>query len=218
MTELFTSFSQYTANLPWLELLAMLLSLAYVVLAAQGSIWCWPAAFISTSIYVIIFYDVSLLMDSALNGYYLLMAVYGYWLWQKAPTENSAATESSTTFVVVSHSLNWHVKVCALLVMISLALGFVMSNYTSADFAYLDTFTTVFAVFATYLVTQKVLENWLYWLVIDCVSIYLYIEKALLATAFLFIIYLIIATYGYIKWLGIYRRHNQTNLSLTSTG
>jgi len=65
--------------------------------------------------------------------------------------------------------------------------------------------STVFAVFATYLVTQKVLENWLYWLVIDFVSIYLYIEKDLMPTVVLFIIYLFIAVYGYLKWQSLYK-------------
>ena len=74
---------QYFSSLPWLELVAMLLALAYVILAAKGSLWCWPAAFISTALYTVIFYDVLLLMDSALNVYYLVMAVYGYWIWQK---------------------------------------------------------------------------------------------------------------------------------------
>jgi len=218
MTELFTSFTVYLTTSPWLELIAMLLALAYAILAAQGSIWCWPAAFVSTALYTIVFYDVLLLMDSALNGYYLLMAVYGYWLWQQQSSADvtkgvtQGVTKGNTEhvrFAVIAHSLLWHVKICAGLTLLSFALGYVMANYTAADFAYLDTFTTVFAIFATYLVTQKVLENWLYWLVIDAVSIYLYIEKGLLATAVLFIIYLVIASYGYLKWLAIYKENQQ---------
>ena len=88
MTEFFASFLDYSANLPWLELVAMLLALAYVILAAVGSIWCWPAAFISTALYTVVFYDVLLLMDSALNVYYLVMALYGFWVWQKDISTN----------------------------------------------------------------------------------------------------------------------------------
>ena len=75
-----------------------------------------------------------------------------------------------------------------------------MANYTSADFAYLDTFTTVFAVFATYMLTKKVLENWLYWIVIDTVSIYIYINKGFYLTAILFVIYTILAYIAYRQW------------------
>ena len=211
MTELLTSFNQYFSTLPWLELIAMLLALAYVILAAQGSLWCWPAAFISTALYTIVFFDVLLLMDSALNAYYLVMALYGYWLWRKNATLNH---DNEPSFIVISWRLSWHLKACLILTFISFALGYVMANYTPAAFPYLDTFTTVFAVFATYLVAKKVLENWLYWIVIDAVSIYLYIEKELMPTVVLFVLYVFIATYGYFKWRGIYKlsKENQINL------
>tara|TARA_R110001583_G_scaffold90423_1_gene232275 strand:- start:3540 stop:4172 length:633 start_codon:yes stop_codon:yes gene_type:complete len=205
MTEFFASFIDYAANLPWLELIAMLLALAYVLWAAVGSIWCWPAAFASTALYTYIFYDVLLLMESALNVYYLVMAVYGYWVWQK---DNSTNNEHNTLpLTIVSWQLSFHVKACFFLTMISLILGYLMANYSPADFPYLDTFTTVFAIFATYLVTQKVLENWLYWVVIDAASIYLYVAKELTPTVVLFGIYIVIATWGYFKWLSLYKNH-----------
>ncbi|TPH13338.1 nicotinamide riboside transporter PnuC [Litorilituus lipolyticus] len=197
----------YFTNLPLLELTAMLLALAYVILAAKGSLWCWPAAFISTALYTYIFYDVLLLMDSALNGYYLVMAVYGYWCWQQKPSNNN---DSDTALAIVSWQLSWHIKACLILAVIASALGYFMANYTPAAFPYLDTFTTVYAVFATYLVTQKVLENWLYWIVIDLVSIYLYIEKSLLPTAVLFVIYVVIAGYGYLAWRKQYQHKKIT--------
>jgi nicotinamide mononucleotide transporter len=220
--DLLITLSDYLTNLPWLELVAMLLALAYIILAAQGSLWCWPAAFISTALYTIIFYDVLLLMDSALNAYYLVMAVYGYWVWHKSTSTATTHNKpmKSNPIIIVSWSGNRHFKICCCLTIISLILGYIIANYTPASFPYLDTFTTVFAVFATYLVTQKVLENWLYWVVIDAVSIYLYIEKGLIPTTVLFIIYVVIALYGYFKWLAIYRRSkvDQINLSTVITG
>jgi len=215
MTELFASFSDYAINLPWLELAAMLLALAYVLWAAVGSIWCWPAAFISTALYTYIFYDVLLLMESALNIYYLIMAVYGYWVWQKDASKNNE--QRSITLTIVSWQLSFHIKACLILTVTSLVLGYIMANYTPANLPYLDTFTTVFAVFATYLVTQKVLENWLYWLVIDAASIYLYLAKGLTPTVVLFGIYIIIATFGYFKWRSLYI-NNQIDVTQTVNG
>lgn len=214
MFDLFVNLGDYLTALPWLELVAMLLALAYIILAAQGSLWCWPAAFISTALYTVIFYDVLLLMDSALNVYYLVMAVYGYWAWQKNTSTSATQNQptKNTPLAIVSWSANSHLKVCLILTVISFILGYVIANYTPAAFPYLDTFTTVFAVFATYLVTQKVLENWLYWIVIDAVSIYLYIEKGLVPTTVLFILYVIIASYGYLKWYAIYKE-SKINLS-----
>ena len=130
-----------------------------------------------------------------------------------SPVQNQASNNSSLS--IISWSGNSHLKICLILTVISLTLGYIIANYTPAAFPYLDTFTTVFAVFATYLVTQKVLENWLYWIVIDAVSIYLYIEKGLVPTTVLFIIYVIIAAYGYVKWHAIYKesKANKINLS-----
>ena len=203
MSEVLNSILAYFQQLPWLELIAMLLSLAYVILAAKGSLWCWPAAFISTALYTFIFYDVLLLMDSALNAYYLLMAVYGYWQWSK---KTDKSHKSTAELAIVSWQLNWHFKVCLGLALLALGLGYLMDNFTPAHFPYLDTFTTVYAVFATYLVTQKVLENWLYWIVIDLASIYLYIEKGLIPTTVLFVVFVIVACYGYVSWLKVYKK------------
>lgn len=215
MTALFDYYSQ----LPFTELIAVALSLTYVILATKGNNWCWPAAFISTAIYTVIFYDVALLMDSLLNAYYMAMAIYGWYSWQSARKSqqclNYIDIEYNKSVVKVEHkqitltiiSWSWllHAKYIATLTLISFVLGFFMANYTIAAFPYLDSATTVFAVFTTYLVTQKVLENWLYWLIIDFVSIYLYLEKSLEPTAALFAVYVVIALYGYLQWLAQYK-------------
>lgn len=172
----------------------MALAIAYLILAIKQNIWCWPAAFFSTLIYSIIFFDVSLLMDSALNVYYLIMAVYGWYTWKYGGKLQNTELEVST------YGLIKNIKIIALLSVISLVFGFVMSNYTSADFAYIDSFTTIFAVFTTYMLAQKVLENWIYWIVIDFISIYIYIQKGLNLTAILFVIYTVLAFVAYRKW------------------
>ncbi len=172
----------------------MLLAIAYILLAIRQSIWCWPAAFLSTLIYAILFFDVSLLMDSALNVYYLIMAVYGWYSWKYSGKLQEKELEITT------YGLNKNIKIIAVLTVISLAFGYIMANYTHADFAYIDSFTTVFAVFGTYMLAKKVIENWIYWIVIDAVSIYIYIQKGLNLTAIMFIIYTVLAFVAYKKW------------------
>ena len=172
----------------------MILAIVYIILAIKQNIWCWPAAFVSTLIYSILFFDVSLLMDSALNIYYLIMAVFGWYSWKYGGKLLEAELE------VTSYGINKNIKIISLLTFVSLIFGYIMSNYTSADFAYVDSFTTVFAVFATYMLTKKVIENWIYWIVIDVISIYIYIQKGLNLTAVLFLIYTILAYVAYKKW------------------
>jgi nicotinamide mononucleotide transporter len=193
----------YFASLPILELLAVVSALIYVVLAAKGNIWCWPAAFISTILYTAIFYDVYLWMDSLLQVYYMVMAVYGWMCWRKA---YSGGDQSSTPALSIQQwSGLTHAKIILILAVVSCFLGWVMSTYTPTHFPYFDAATTVYAVFATYLVAKKVLENWLYWLVIDFVSIYIYLQKDLTPTAVLFALYVILAAYGYITWNKAYK-------------
>lgn len=183
------------------ELTAVLLALAYLLLVMRQNIWCWPAAFFSTMIYTVLFWDVALLMESALNGYYLLMAVYGWYCWTHGNTNDRLArNDHLPPLAISSWSLERHLVCIALLALLSGAVGYVMATYTHADFAYLDATTTVFSVFTTYLVAKKVLENWLYWVVIDVVSIYLYIHKGFYLTVVLFIAYTVLAIVGYLQW------------------
>ncbi len=177
------------------EMVAVLLSVTYLLLAIKQSLWCWVAAFISTLIYTILFFDASLLMDSALNLFYLVMAIYGWYSWKYGNGINKDEELEITTY-----GLAKNLKIIGILIIVSLILGYIMANYTRADFAYLDTFTTVFAVFTTYTLTKKVLENWLYWIVIDSVSIYIYINKGFYLTAILFAFYTVLAFIAYNNW------------------
>jgi len=202
----------YFANLPGWELLAVITALAYVILAAKENILCWPAALISTVIYTVIFYDVYLWMDGLLQVYYFVMAIYGWYCWQGSSLSQSDQSQRHP-LTIQRWSAGLHVKWIMLLSAFSVVLGWVMDSYTPTDFPYIDSATTVFAVFATYLVAKKVLENWLYWVVIDLVSIYIYIEKSLQPTAFLFGLYVLMAVYGYIRWSKRYKQENATPLT-----
>jgi nicotinamide mononucleotide transporter len=198
----------YFTTLPLWELTAVILSVAYVVLVAKNNPWCWPAAFVSTLIFAVIFYDVQLLMDSLLQLYYLIMAIYGWYCWH-----NASFGQQSGVLAINRWSMQLHLKCCGLLLLLSALLGSFMANYTQASFPYLDTLTTVFAVFATYLVTQKILENWLYWIAIDLLSIYLYISKELTPTAWLFAFYVVIAILGYWQWRKLFHQEKSLNIS-----
>jgi len=210
MADFFQGTVNYFTQLPLWELLAVISSLLYVVLAAKENIWCWPAALVSTIIYTVIFYDVYLWMDALLQVYYLVMAVFGWYCWRKVLSPKSGENNDSARKAVQAIQtwpLIFHAKIIVLLTACSLAIGWLMDNYTPTDFPYLDSATTVFAVFATFMIAKKVLENWLYWIVIDFVSIYLYLEKDLQPTAVLFGLYVVMAIVGYLAW---YRKHQKT--------
>jgi nicotinamide mononucleotide transporter len=219
-----TAISEVSVMTYW-ELFAVVLAVIYLLLAMKANIWCWMAAFISTAIYTVLFWKVSLLMESVLNIYYMGMALYGYWVWQQdgsglkvtnvdtvdvtAPSGCTSVTNSAEQMgtLVLSWSLNKHLVLIGVTAIVSLVVGYLMANYTAASFPYLDAATTCYAVMTTYLVAKKVLENWLYWIVIDLVSIYLYFQKGLMLTTGLFMAYVIMAGMGY--WMWRKRLHSQ---------
>lgn len=187
-----SAFGEAHVMTAW-EALAVLLAMAYLLLAMKANVWCWAAAFASTAIYTVLFWKVSLLMESVLNIYYMAMALYGYWLWTQGGDKEQGIK-------VTTWSLKTHLKLIAATSVISLLVGHGMATYTQAAFPYLDAATTCFAVMTTYLVAKKVLENWLYWVVIDFVSIYLYLSKGLMLTSLLFVLYVVLAVVGYFLW------------------
>lgn len=198
------ALSEANALTAW-EGVAVILAAAYLLLAMKGSIWCWFAAFASTAIYTALFWKVSLLMESVLNVYYMAMAIYGFQQWSKGKRDDTSG--------VISWSFNRHLKIIVVTAGVSLLMGYLMANFTSASFPYLDAATTCYAVMTTYLVAKKVLENWLYWVVIDLVSIYLYLQKGLMLTSLLFVLYVGMAIGGYFLWRSTMREQDMAAVS-----
>ena len=152
---------------PW-EAVAVVFAIAYLLLAVRENILCWLFAFMSTAIYTVLFWDVSLLMESALNVYYMAMAVYGWYQWTHGGHNGN---DEPHQLGVQSMSGRQHVLVITATAILVLISGYLLSEHSSAVWPYVDSFTTWASVITTYLVTQKYLQNWLYWIVIDAVSI-----------------------------------------------
>ena len=169
MTEIVErTLAELTGN-SWLELAAVLLAVAYLLLAVKQHIACWYAAFISTAIFLYVFWHVNLYMESGLQVYYLLMAVYGWYQWRQ--TDDNGGGLQITTW-------SWQRHLLAIgLILIATAISGTLLADTNARLAYVDSFTTWGAIVTTYMVTRKILENWIYWLVIDAVSIILYLDR-----------------------------------------
>ncbi len=171
----------------------MVLAIAYLLLAIRQNIWCWAAAFVSTAIYLVLMYRALLYMESALQVFYLGMAVYGWYQWRHGSGPNHTLRVS-----------RWpparHVVAIVAVLLATLISGRLLDEFSTAALPYIDSFTTWGAIVATFMVTRKILENWLYWFVIDGVSIYLYVNRELYLTALLFAGYLVLIVIGYRAW------------------
>ncbi|MDA9325541.1 nicotinamide riboside transporter PnuC [Flavobacteriales bacterium] len=190
MLDIFQTLYSLEINLSLNETLAVLFSVVYVVLAAKESIWCWAAALISVSIYIYICFQAQLYAETGLQVFYFIMAIYGYFSWSK----------NNSLLRINELAIRHHILIMILGSLLTFLLGFYLSAYTDAQLPIVDSFTTVFSIIATYMVVKKILSNWLYFMIIDAISIYLYFSRDLHLTALLFIVYSIIAIIGYWKW------------------
>jgi len=187
-----TVFNALLAQSGW-EWLAASLGILYVVLAAKESLWCWPAAFISTLIYTILFWDGQLPMQAILNVYYMGMAIYGFILWQK-----QASPEANLR--ITARPIKFHIVFIGSGILLTGLIGYYLANYHEARLPYLDAAVTVFSVMNTVLMARKIIESWAYWIVIDSAAIALYWQTGYYVTIIMFTVYLVLAFYGYQNW------------------
>jgi nicotinamide mononucleotide transporter len=179
------------------EMLAVVLAIAYLVLVIRQNIWCWAAAAVSTLLYLFIMYHSRLYMESLLQLFYLAMAAYGWYSWTH-PAGDEA--DGRGELKVTTWPLRRHLLTIGSVLLLVYVSGALLARYSDAALPHLDSFTTWGAVVATFMVARKVLENWLYWFVIDAVSIGLYLDRELFFTAALFALYLIMIGFGYRSW------------------
>jgi nicotinamide mononucleotide transporter len=181
--------------LPPLEAAGVLFGVLYLVLAIRESLLCWPAAFISSVLTIVVMFGARLYAEAGLNVFYAAMAVYGWYQWRYGGRDRGAAALRIGVWRLRTHALASGGSLA-----LSALVGWLMSRYTDAAFPYLDAFVTVGSIVTTYMVANKILENWLYWLVIDSLSLYLYLERGLNLYAALFALYLVLVVIGFIRW------------------
>lgn len=187
-----TLLQQLAATSPW-EAIAVLLGLAYLLLAMRRDLWCWLCAFAGTSIYLVLVARAGLYMHVGLNVFYLVMAVYGYRQWRTGRDEQGEVQ-------VVRWSLPTHALAIGAVLAATLVNGWVLAANTNATAPYVDSFVTWGSVLTTFMVARRVIENWLYWVVVDSVAAWLFYQQQLLATSLLFILYVVIVIRGYFVW------------------
>jgi nicotinamide mononucleotide transporter len=176
----------------WVEIIAAALAVAYLLLAIQQRLECWLAAFVSSCLYVWVLFGARLYMESALNAFYAAMAVYGFWQWQHGRGGGALA--------VCRWPIARHAAGALGVIALSLVSSYYLRRFTPAAWPFADSMVTWSSVFATFLVARKVYENWHWWLVIDSVSLCLYLTRRLYLTMLLFGLYLVLIVIGMRQW------------------
>lgn len=179
------------------------LAIAYLLLALKQNKLCWFAWIASSILYLYVMYQAGLYMESLLQVFYLCMGFYGLSQWTKTINNNE------NTYVDL-WSIGNHIFAISLVIVLSFLSGILLSNFSNAALPFIDAFTTWGAIVASYMVAKKVLENWIYWFVIDFISVFVFASRGLYFTSALFVTYLVIIYFGYKSWSKIRLNQNES--------
>lgn len=177
----------------WTETIAAIFGLICVWLVVRQSVWCWPAGLVQVSLYVVVFFRAKLYSDFVLHIVYVALQFYGWFHWQYGGDDRG---ELKITRLNSAGFVGWTSASIAL----SIVWGHAMATFTDAALPYLDAFIAVASLVAQWLMTRKILESWLFWIVVDVVAIGVYLQKSLYVTAGLYFVFLMLATIGYFEW------------------
>lgn len=179
------------------------LAVAYLLLALKQNKLCWFAWIASSILYLYVMYQAGLYMESLLQVFYLCMGFYGLSQWTKTINNNQ------NTYVDI-WSIGNHIFAISLVIVLSFLSGILLSNFSNAALPFIDAFTTWGAIVASYMVAKKILENWIYWFVIDFISVFIFASRGLYFTSALFVTYLVIIYFGYKSWSKIRLNQNES--------
>ena len=178
----------------WIEILGVVFSLLYLGFSIRQNILLWPMGIISAILYMVVFYQSKFYADMGLNGYYFIISIYGWILWRKQASEGGEGMPVSRI----------RLKQSLVLVMITAAafagIGLLLDRFTDSPLPYWDAFTTALSFTATWMLARKIIEHWIIWVIVDIVSMALYLYRGLYPTLVLFAVYTIMAVIGYIQW------------------
>ena len=186
----------------YIELFGFLTGGLYIILSIMQSVWLWPVGLVTSATYIVVFFQSTLYADMALQVYYLLVSIYGWYFWVFGKKKNQ---ELGDVKISKLNPIYWVWAVIVTLVL-TVALYFPMKKYTNASNPLWDGFVTAGSVVATWMLARKILEQWLIWIIVDGASIALFFIKGLYMTAILFIAYTILAFVGYLKWVNDFKK------------
>jgi len=201
---LFQQYSDYQTLDISLEIIAVVFGILSVWFSKKNNILVYPTGMISTSIFTYLLFKWSLLGDMMINAYYFMMSIYGWYIW----------TRKVNNVVTPISKVSLPEKITSLIIFF-FSLSFVYGIYNYFDkwgsyISYIDNFTTAIFFVGMWLMANRKIENWIFWIIGNIISIPLYFYKGLTFTSIQYIIFTVIAISGYYTWKKILDNSNQT--------
>jgi nicotinamide mononucleotide transporter len=187
----------------YVELFGTMLTLWSVWLIAKRRVLTWPVGIVSSVLFLVLFYQIKLYSDTIEQIYYIITNIYGWWAWEKSPKDNGQVI--GVRYSNRQRLIQWII----LTLIVSAIGGFLMSRIhlllptqfpEPAAFPYLDALTTIMSFTATWLMIQKKVECWIYWIIVDVIGIGLYFNKEIKFVALLYVVLLVLAINGFRLW------------------
>ncbi len=201
LNDYFDLFVQNLLHSTWLEGVAVFTGLLSVWYAKKENLLVYPTGIISVLIYVYICFKAGIYADMGINFFYFIMSVYGWYKWTRKDSLDNYIPITANSLI---HQLIFLVATVFFFVI----LVYVLTNYTDSTVPYIDSATTALFIIGMWLMALKKIENWIYWIVGDVISIPLYFYKGLVLTSFQYTVFLIIAILGYLEWREKLKRAN----------
>ncbi|GAA3633768.1 nicotinamide riboside transporter PnuC [Flavivirga jejuensis] len=201
----FEQYSNYETVDVLLEIIAVIFGFLSVWYSKQNKIWVFPTGMISTIIFVYLLFKWELLGDMMINGYYFIMSVYGWYIWTRKVDETHVTPISTTTSK--EKTIGVFIFIGTLLFVFLVYKAF---NKWTSWVAYIDTLTTAIFFVGMWLMARRKLENWIFWIIGDLISIPLYFYKGFTFTSFQYLGFTFIAIFGYLAWKKSINSNQQT--------
>jgi nicotinamide mononucleotide transporter len=180
-----------------LEMVATLTGLLCVWLTTKENIWCWPIGLINVGCFFVMFYEAKLYADMTLQILFFILSIQGWVVWlTKRQNANVRPTKKLSARMMLILPI--------ILILATIAWGYVLTRYTDASIPYLDAFIATLSIIAQFLLSSKILENWYVWIAVDVLSVGMYLYKDLYSVAFLYFVFLVLAIIGMISWKKTY--------------
>ena len=176
------------------EIIGTLSGFIFLYLEIKQNKWLWPVGLFSALMYIYVFFVAKFYADMGLQFYYVFISIYGWFHWSRSKGQNE------DELPVVNLSIGLFFKLLLASLLIYMGISFILVNYTDSPIPYWDSFTTALSIVATWMLARKILEQWLVWVLVDAVSMGLYLYKGLYPTSILFAFYTVLALYGYYQW------------------
>jgi len=185
-------FSYIYSN--WVEIAGVILSLIYLYLSIKQKVSLWVFGFLSSALYIIVFYRTKFYADMSLQFYYLIISVYGWINWKKGKQDSGKEIPTTRT------SKRLFIQLGIASILVYAVYYIVLARFTDSTIPKADSLVGMLSVIGTWMLARKLIENWLVWIVADGIATGLFFYKELYLTAFLFIIYTAMAVVGYLQW------------------